>query len=79
MRRFYPGYRPHHFGFGGLFIVVGAFILGRVSANHYGPGPNWRHQRCGFDHHSSCQCPNCVNYHQNRKDQEIRSMHLHQQ
>ncbi|CCG21621.1 hypothetical protein CORT_0A12360 [Candida orthopsilosis Co 90-125] len=77
MRGFYPGYRPHHFGFGGLFIVFGAFILGRMTANPHGP-TYWRHQRCGYSHHSTCQCPDCVKYQQYRKEQELSSLNYHQ-
>ncbi|KAG5417027.1 hypothetical protein I9W82_004660 [Candida metapsilosis] len=78
MRGAYYGYRPRHFGFGGLFIVFGAFVLGRMSASHYGPGQHWRHQHCGFKHHSTCQCPDCVKQQQLSKDQELRSLNYHQ-
>ena len=49
------------FGFGGLFLLGGAFFLGTVFAgghNHHHDGPFWF--RNHHHHHYGCQCPECV-------------------
>ncbi|KAI5964617.1 uncharacterized protein KGF55_001686 [Candida pseudojiufengensis] len=68
MRGFYRGYYgPHPFRFGGFFLFIGAFMLGRITANHHNYYNHWGQQgTCNSringvqNHHYGCQCPTCI-------------------
>ncbi|KAI5951703.1 hypothetical protein KGF54_004778 [Candida jiufengensis] len=66
MRGYYRGfYGPHPFRFGGFFFLIGAFMLGKVTANHHYNG-HWNHagicdRGSKYQKHLfECQCPNCM-------------------
>lgn len=62
-RGFYRGAPFCRFGFGSLFLLGGAFILGSIVS---GNCPPWSRRF----HHWGCQCPDCV-----RRTFEFRNHH----